>query len=467
MADRLNVVMIIADSLRKDHCGCYGNRWIRTPNIDRLAKMSARFTQAYPESMPTIPVRRAMFSGRRAYPFSNYEGIPWDIVYLPGWQPMEPKLPVVAEMLFEAGYHTGLVTDTLPLFAPGMNFERGFAQAVRIRGQQQDRWKSEQTVTEEEMRAYTFNDEQAQRLLHILPQHIANTRGRKDESEWFAPQVYSAGIDFVRDNAGREKPFFLVIDHFDPHEPWDPPPKYTDMYDPDYQGRAKYGSHDRYGASDWLTPRELKHLRALYAGEVSMCDTWLGKFLDAIAELDLMKNTLLVFLSDHGHLIGEHNLTGKIAWAMYPELVDIPALYYDPAIEGGKVVDGLVYNVDLVSTLMNRVGVAPQVHLDGIDLRPMIEGGHGGRPYVTSAYRDFAFVRRGRHVLIAHFKGGRFQLYDVERDPNHEQNVAAANRDLCKELFGLALRDAGGELPVYEGHTTFADGQEDEGDAER
>ena len=462
----LNVVMIIADTLRKDHCGCYGNPWIRTPNIDRLAARSARFTGAYPESLPTIPVRRAMFSGRRAYPFHNYHSIPWDIVSLPGWQPMERDVPVVAEMLHEAGYHTGLVTDTLPMFAPGMNFERGFDQAVRIRGQQQDRWKSNQTVTDEALAELTFNDEHAAALGPMLRQYIANTRDRKDETDWLAPQVYAAAMDFVRDNAGGAKPFFLVIDHFDPHEPWDPPQHYTDLYDPGYEGRGKRGSHDRYGQSNWLTPRELKHLRALYAGEVTMCDTWLGKFLDTLEAADLMKRTLVIFLSDHGHALGEHGLTGKIPWAMYPELIDIPALYYDPDLPGGTAHEGLVYNVDLITTVMNRVGVTTAVPLDGIDIRPMISGGHGGRPYVTSAFRDFVFVRRGTHVLIAHFKGGRQQLFDLSDDPTCERNRASDHKNLCSELWELALKDSGGELPVYEGHTTFADGQQDEGQAD-
>jgi arylsulfatase A-like enzyme len=210
-----------------------------------------------------------------------------------------------------------------------------------------------------------------------------------------------------------------------------------------------------------LTPRELKHMRALYAGEVTMVDTWLGKFLDTLEELGLMKKTLIVFLSDHGHTLGEHNLTGKIPWAMYPELIDIPALYYDPELPGGAKVDGLIYNLDLITTVMNRLGVTSQVHLDGIDLRPMIAGGHGGRPYVTCAFKDFVYVRRGRQALIAHNRGSRFQLFDLDADPNCERNIADRNRDLCQEMFGLALKDAGGALPLYEGHTTFADGSQE------
>lgn len=379
---------------------------------------------------------------------------------------MERDRPTIPEMLAHAGYHCGLVTDTLPLFGPGMNFERGFHQAIRIRGQQQDRWKSAQTVTDEQLAEFTFNDEHAERLRWLLPQYIANIAGRQSEEDWFAPQVYRAAIDFLRDNARGQKPMFLVVDHFDPHEPWDPPEQYTELYNPGYQGRARRGTHDPYGPSNWLSRDKLKHLRALYAGEVTLCDTWLGKLLEAMEEMGLMQNTLIVLLSDHGHSLGEHGLLGKIPWAMYPELIDIPALLYDPANETGATVGGLIYNLDLITTVMNRIGVQPEEHLDGIDVRPMVLGGHGGRPYVTSAFRDFVFVRRGSHVLIAHFKGKRYQLFDLASDPRCERNLADRNRDLCKELFDLALADAGGELPVYEGHTTFADGSEDSGAAE-
>ena len=455
---KLNIVMIIADSLRQDHCGCYGNPWIRTPNIDRLAAMSTRFTRAYPESLPTVPVRRALFTGRRAYPFKDYQPVPWDIVYLPGWQPMEIDRPAIAEVLHQAGYHTGLVTDTMPIFAPGMNFQRGFDQCHYIRGQQQDRWRSAQTVTREEIEQYTVSDDHTETHAGIIAPHIANNRHRKSEEDWLAPQVYREAMRFLDENAAREKPFYLVVDHFDPHEPWDPPRHYVEMYDPGYQGRAAKGIHDRYGKADWLTDAQMKHMRALYAGEVTMCDTWLGKLLDRMEELDLMDRTLLFFVSDHGHSLGEHNLTGKIPYAMYPELMDIPALYHDPEVPGGKTSDGLVYNIDFVSTFMNRVGVQMPEPLEGIDLQATIQGARTGRPHVTSAFKDFVYVRTREHVLIAHFRNTQHQLFDLKDDPTHDRNIANDHRELCQELFAKALKDADGELPLYEPETTWADG---------
>ena len=114
MSDRTNVLLIVTDTFRAANIGCYGATDTRTPNIDRFAAGGARFTQAYPESLPTIPIRRALHSGRRAYPFHNYRPVPWDFVYLPGWQPMDDGESTLAEDLAAAGYHTGFVTDTMP-----------------------------------------------------------------------------------------------------------------------------------------------------------------------------------------------------------------------------------------------------------------------------------------------------------------------------------------------------------------
>src|SRR5687767_7594743 len=115
----MNVVLIIADTLRKDHLGCYGNaaaaRWftdrggqaIATPNLDRLAAEGTLFERAYPESLATIQVRRALHTGWRTYPFRTWEPLKWDIVYNPGWQPIPVEQETLAETQARAGYVTG------------------------------------------------------------------------------------------------------------------------------------------------------------------------------------------------------------------------------------------------------------------------------------------------------------------------------------------------------------------------
>ena len=135
-----NVIVVVADTLRTAFLGCYGNDWISTPSIDRFAQQSVRFTRAHPECLPTIPTRRTLHSGRRAFPFNDYRPVPWDNVYLPGWQPMNAEESTIAETLQQAGYHTGFVADVPHYFVPGMNFTRGFRQWEFVRGQTEDRW---------------------------------------------------------------------------------------------------------------------------------------------------------------------------------------------------------------------------------------------------------------------------------------------------------------------------------------
>ena len=108
----MNLILIIADSLRADHTGCYGNKWIKTPNIDRLAQESVLFERAFPEGLPTIPVRRAIYTGNRTWPFKDYQPKKGDTVRHFGWQPMAESDIALAEILTDAGYYTGLISDT-------------------------------------------------------------------------------------------------------------------------------------------------------------------------------------------------------------------------------------------------------------------------------------------------------------------------------------------------------------------
>ena len=134
-----NIVVVVSDTLRTAYLSPYGNDWVHTPNLARFAEQSVRFTNAHPECLPTIPTRRTLHTGRRAYPFSAYTPVPWDNVYTPGWQPMSSDEPAIAESLVRNGYHTGFFADVPHYFVPGMNFTRGFQTvAVCSRGQAED-----------------------------------------------------------------------------------------------------------------------------------------------------------------------------------------------------------------------------------------------------------------------------------------------------------------------------------------
>ena len=150
-----------------------------------------------------------------------------------------------------------------------------------------------------------------------MRQYFANVKERKTEADWFSPMVFTRASEFL-EVLSEGEPFFLTVDSFDPHEPWDPPEKYVKMYDESYDGKEPYWP--RSGPTDYLDKRELERMKARYSAEVTMMDRWSGRFLDKMEELSLFDNTLLVLLSDHGVAHGEHGFTGKVPSALYPEL---------------------------------------------------------------------------------------------------------------------------------------------------
>jgi arylsulfatase A-like enzyme len=441
----MNVVLIIIDSLRKDHVGAYGNSWIKTPSLDAFARESLRFTRAYPESLPTICARRAIHTGFRTFP---YKDRPSEQRHAPayGWLPIPREQATLAETLEARGYQTMLVTDTYHQFRPPMDFNRGFDTCYWIRGQEKDHYRPILPASDEEIRErYLLHGEALK-----ARQYLANTRDRETEENWFAPRVFLRATEFL-EAASKREPFFLVVDNYDPHEPWDPPEKYTSLYYPDgYDGPEPFTSI--YGRDDYLTERQLRRMRALYAGEVTMVDHWLGRFLDRMDELDLFENTLLILLSDHGHALGEHGYTGKPHYALWPELTDIVFMIRHPEGKGaGETSDYYASTHDVAPTILGFLGVEPVQPMEGQDLSMLLEGrGPEQRPHFTLGYSEFVWARDEGYAMFGRNDGEEAKLYDLLADPKMDSDVAAKRPDVVRRMFDkYVIGDAGGPLPTY------------------
>ena len=205
-------------------------------------------------------------------------------------------------------------------------------------------------------------------------QYLANVQDREGEEDYFAPRVFSGATRALEKARAREhRPFFLVADCYDPHEPWDPPEEYVALYDEGYNGKEPLD--DNYGKDDYLTDRQLLRMRALYAAEVTMMDRWLGKFVQRAHELGVMENTLLVVLSDHGHCLGEHGYTGKPPYALYPELTDTIFMMRHPSGKGaGQRSDFYASTHDVAPTILSFLGVDQPTPMDGQDLYTAPDG---------------------------------------------------------------------------------------------
>ena len=431
-----NAILVIVDTLRRDHVGAYGNDWIKTPNLDALAEESLRFTRAYPESIPTLPARRAIHTGKRTFPVKppTY-----------GWRSIPEGQATLAEILKAKGYSTYLVTDTYHQWKPSMNFGRGFDVFRKIRGQQGDPYKDPSVISEEEMR---------ERYLVLgkgtnLRQHLANTMGRKGEEDWFAPKVFINAMNALEETR-RSEPFFLVVDCYDPHEVWDPPEEYIRLYDPNgYEGKEPL--YDTYGPDDYLTERQLLRMRARYAAEVTMMDRWLGNFLQKAHDLEVMENTLLILLSDHGHALGEHGYTGKPPYALWPELTDIVFLVRHPEGKGaGEESDYYASTHDVAPTVLGFLGVEPPQPMEGQDLSVILDGGEPKpRPHFTLCYRDYVWCGDDQYVMFARNDRAEPRLYDIRTDPLQQRNLAERDPATVKRMFEeYVLKDAGGRLPT-------------------
>ena len=446
----MNVILVIVDSLRKDHVGAYGmERAVKTPNLDALAKESLRFTRAYPESIPSIPARRSIHTGIRSFPFRGWErhNVNEDDVALWGWEPIPEDQTTLAEILGEHDYRSMLVTDTLHQFRASYNFQRGFQAFEWIRGQERDLFRPRTPASQKKIDRVLIGGPQAAHAEDIMRQYLANTMGREREEDWFSPQVFLRGMDLLQ--AAREaQPFFFVVDNYDPHEPWDPPEEYVSLYSDGYDGPEPMIPSS--GPSDWLTERQLERMHALYSAEVTMMDRWLGRFLDKVSELGLMENTLLIVLSDHGHAFGEHGFAGKVPEAMYPELTDIAFMVRDPNGKGaGETSDFYASTHDIAPTILSALGVERLEAMGDQDLNVLLDGGgpERTREHFTIGYHDQVFSRDDRYALLARYDGSEARLFDLDADPNMDRDIASANREVVKRMWeGYVLEDAGGPL---------------------
>ena len=369
----MNIVVVVFDTLRQDHVGAYGNPWIVTPHLDAFAQDSVLFTRAYPESLPTLLFRRALHTGLRTYPFHGHREYKGEFPGVaPGWGPIPEEQDTLAEILGPSGYRCALITDTYHQFKPSKNFHRGFHEWIWVRGQELDRYRSGPAVSSERVQSHMnvpIGDHSG--LAKFLGGYLRNNNERLHESDYYPAQVFSEASRWLWDNQDAER-FFLVVDSFDPHEPWDPPVWYRKLYDPD-DDVADIIQSPYCPWQETLTPRELKRVQANYAGEVTLVDRWFGQFMETLKLTGRMEDTVVVAMSDHGHNLGfdpgDKGMVSKQGHPMTHAVADLVLMMRHPSGEGaGSKCDQLVYNHDVVATLLvsGRAGAAEPHRRQGL-----------------------------------------------------------------------------------------------------
>jgi arylsulfatase A-like enzyme len=350
-----NVVFVLLDSLNRHMLGAYGSDEFETPNIDRLAACSLRFTSHYAGSLPCIPARHDILCGALDFLWR-----PWGSVEL--W---EVTLPYA---LRRAGVVTQLISDHPHLFETGgENYHTDFFAWDYLRGHESDPWK---TLTDLSWVGVPTRQHPAAEY----PYDRSKTWFRT-ESDFPGPKTMQAAADWLDANAGRHERFFLFVDEFDPHEPFDTPGPWATRYDASWEGpRLIWPPYTRNGVtSGVLTEREGAQLRANYGAKLSMIDCWLGRVLDALDRNNLWHSTALVVCSDHGHYLGEQDTWGKPPSPIFEPMGHIPLLIRWPGT-GARDIDALTTSVDLFATMLSIFDASVDHRTQGRELVPLING---------------------------------------------------------------------------------------------
>jgi arylsulfatase A-like enzyme len=427
----MNIVVICSDTFRYDHLGFVGRQKVLTPNLDALARESARFDDFWLCSFPTLLNRMEVFSGRVVFPFTEW-----------GRQPLH--FPILSQVFQRHGFTTALIADNPHLMKENFDFERGFHFVKDVPGQMDDR----------------FQPDSAPMIDLPCPIEKLDPRPRRIEryrrnAYWYQQRGTNTTETVFREamhwlDSPPEK-IFLWIDSFDPHEPWDAPVRYRESYPWNSDGDAviwpRGGKASRYSDAD------LENIRTLYKAEATQSDFWIGQLKEHLRGRKLLDNTVLIFCSDHGFYFGEHGLLGKLSnrkttrpTTIYEELGHIPLLLRHPAgIAAGQTIRGLCQPLDLFPTLLELAGI-PQVEwTQGCSLVSRLHGQPGAQTFaVGGCYPREDHVSCTTvltdewHFIYSPYDGlTGSELYHRPTDPMHTQNVIAAHRDIAKEHFEL------------------------------
>lgn len=436
--DRPNLITIMCDTLRYDHVGFHGNPWIQTPNIDAFADQSVVFDRAHSGGFPTLLNRAELFTGRWLYQTI-------------GWQDLPACETDIATLLGADGYLTGMVFDNWLLKDECRSYERGFGSWEWVRGQITDRYRS--TPVHPPLPA------QPHKLRHgaaDITQYLRNMSGRQSEDDYLAAQTMRAAIAWL-ERTHHAGSFYLHIDCYDPHEPWDPPRRYVDLYDPGYVGEEVI--YPAYAPPDYLSPAELNHVRALYAAEVTMVDHWLGELFRALDRLGLSQTTAVLLFSDHGFLLGEHNAVGKScddvaekrAYPLWEELAHIVLMARLPGVSPRRTT-ALAQPADIAPTLLDLAGIERPANMQGASLVPVLHAQAAAQepvvrpvqvsacslltplssqPRITVSDGDWTLIDGGGHAASG--------LYHLPTDPGQQVDVIAQSPEIARMLHTQLL----------------------------
>ena len=446
MAEKPNIIYIFSDQHRGDTLGCVGHPSVFTPNLDKLASEGVNFTNCCTNSPLCMPARASMMTGQ----YVCEHGI---------WTNNNEASPLSSSHvrnIRDAGYHTAVIGKTHLYVhgAKGQNWKHtnerkddlknwGFLDIHELTGP---------LATIRHNSPYTDHLEK-KGLLRIHRRYMVDYwKGwaRGTAKPWELPPCplpnedhldsYTGrtAVEWIR-NYNKNKPFYLQILFPGPHDPFDSPQKYRDMYKPEEMTLgilerpqkplpsyvkmvlAWSGLHD-------MTQEQCQLLRTYYYGKISLIDEYIGKILKAVEEKGLSHNTWIIYNSDHGEMLGDHMMSHKIVF--YEGALRIPLIIKPPGgIKGGEC-QGLTDHLDIAASLIDIADAKPLTKNNGVSILPIIKNGSNDpnaqkiKEVIFSEVYGYSMVRNERYKLTVKSDNQTpVELFDLKNDPNELKNV--------------------------------------------
>lgn len=363
----MRTIVVLMDTLKRNYLEIYNrNTWVKTPNLTKFSKESVTFENHWVGSAPCMPARRDILTGRLNFLERS-------------WGPIEPFDITLPKVLAERNIFSHIVTDHPHYFRlGGEDYVQQFNTWDFYRGQEGDPW-----ISRLDDPSYMPKDYYGK----LRKQYQWNRTQWKTEEEYPTPRTFASAANWLQDNKDHDD-FFLLVETFDPHEPFDVPDKYMDMYNCTYKG--PYFETPTYSEVD-VPEDALEYINKRYAALLTMTDNHFGKFVQKLKDLNIYEDTLIIVTTDHGYFLGERNYFGKNYMHMYNELAHIPLLVRFPGgHRAGERVNDITQNIDIMPTVLDYNELNVPTEVQGKSWKPIAENTCYEREYALYGYHGLA-----------------------------------------------------------------------------
>ncbi|WP_136443777.1 sulfatase [Pacificoceanicola onchidii] len=402
----MKVLFVLFDSLNRNAIGAYGGNWIETPNFDRFAQKSVRFDNHYVGSMPCMPARRDLHTGRLNFMHRS-------------WGPLEPFDNSMIRTLKDQGIWSHMITDHSHYWMEGgATYHTQYSSFDFIRGQEKDRWKAMVQPPLERFREM-YHSTQTNGLDEKYLPYMISREHQPEEADMPLAKCMASAHEFL-DMNGDKDGWLCHLECFDPHEPFWSPERFQGRRDSGYEGPIlDWPRYDKVSES----AEEIEELRNNYAGLVEMCDEYFGKLLDHLDRIDAWEDTVVILATDHGFLLGEHEWWAKNITPYYNEIANIPLMIYHPdhADQGGTSRKALTQTMDLMPTILSLFDAPIPDNVEGQDLTPLLaEDAQGHSAVAYGVFGGAVNVTDGRYTYFKYPEEiSNQELYEYTLMPTH------------------------------------------------